>query len=74
MKRIAAIVIAIIAIAFMSWFGTKQYRKRLEQRKHAIGCERRNAEFARRVEATKRDANEELTIGTKKAASWCGFC
>lgn len=68
MKRTITIVSAIIAIAGVSWIGMKQYRTRLAQRRHAIDCEHRNAEFARRVDALKRDAQERFKLGTKKTA------
>jgi hypothetical protein len=65
-KRTIAIVGAVIAIASVSWIGIKEYWVRLEQRRHAIDCEHRNTEFARRVDALKREAHERLKLGTKK--------
>ena len=66
-SRGIAIVAAIIVIAGVSWLGLKKYRTRAEQRKQAIDCEHRNAEFAKRVDGIKQDAHKQLKIGTKNA-------
>ena len=67
-KRTIKIVAAVIFIVGVGWIGTKPYRTRLEQRRHAIDCEHRNTEFERRVDALKREAHERLKLGTKKTA------
>jgi hypothetical protein len=46
---------AIILIAAASWFGVREHR-----------CNVRGAAFARQVETIKREAAEELTLGTNK--------
>jgi hypothetical protein len=54
-KRHRVTVAAIVVIAGVSWFGLKGYH-----------CKLRGAAFARQVESIKRDAAEELKIGTNK--------
>lgn len=46
---------AIVVVAGVSWFGLREYH-----------CKLRGAAFARQVESIKRDAAEELKIGTNK--------
>ena len=53
-KLVLAITIAVIVVGSV-WF-VKQYR-----------CQRRNADFARRLANIKQDAGEQLKIGAKKA-------
>ena len=54
---------AIIAIVTLSWFGLKQRRRDLYR--HA--CREHNAAFQRQIESIKKDAHEQLKVGTKKA-------
>jgi hypothetical protein len=56
LKRTTTIVAAIVVIVGVSWFALKR-----------IDCERRNAAFARKIEAIKQDAHEQLKVGTRKA-------
>ena len=56
MGRKIAVAIAITLIAGGSWFGLKYYR-----------CERRSAVFRHQIESIKKDALEQLKIGTGKA-------
>ena len=53
-------VIAAVVIVGAAWFGIKQYRRHID-------CQRRDAAFERRIQNIKRDAHEQLKIGTKKA-------
>jgi hypothetical protein len=55
MKRRPVALAAIVVIAGVSWFGLREYH-----------CKLRGAAFARQVGSIKRDAAEELKIGTKK--------
>jgi hypothetical protein len=52
----SAFAIVAIALAVVSWLGTKQSR-----------CKKRDEVFARQVAIIKQDASEELKLGTKKA-------
>ena len=61
--RYIAAAAAIIAIATLGWFGLKQRRRDLYR--HA--CREHNAAFQRQLEAIKKDAHEQLKVGTKKA-------
>lgn len=56
MKRDRVALAAIIVVAGVTWFGLREYH-----------CKLRAAAFARQVESTKRDAAEELKIGTNKS-------
>jgi hypothetical protein len=56
MKRHRVALAAIVVIAGVGWFGLREYN-----------CKLRGAALARQVESIKRDAAEELTIGTNKA-------
>ena len=60
LKRRLTVAAPIIVMAGVGWFGLKLYRGQVD-------CNHRAAVFARRVESIKRDAHEQLTIGTKKA-------
>jgi hypothetical protein len=55
-----AIATAVAVTVVFSWFGLREYRSR-------ITCERRGAAFTAQVESIKRDAHEQLKIGTQKA-------
>jgi hypothetical protein len=55
MKRHRVALAAIGVIAGVSWFGLREYH-----------CKLRGAALARQVESIKRDAAEELKIGTNK--------
>src|ERR1700675_513272 len=56
MKRHRVALAAIVVIAGVGWFGLREYN-----------CKLRGAALSRQVESIKRDAAEELTIGTNKA-------
>ena len=47
---------AVVLISGIRWFGVKQHR-----------CKQPDAAFARKIEAIKHDAHDELKIGTKQA-------
>jgi hypothetical protein len=53
--RRVTIVVAIIFVAGIGWFGVKQYR-----------CKQRGAAFSRRVKIVKQDARRQLIVGTNK--------
>ncbi len=70
MRKGVAFAAAILLIAGVSWFGIHRYRiarNRERDAQRQIDCEKRNAAFNRRVEDIKRDAEEQLKVGTKKA-------
>jgi hypothetical protein len=53
---------AIFVAAGVSWIGLKQHQRRQAQ----IACMERDEALINRVESIKRDAHEQLKIGTKK--------
>jgi hypothetical protein len=55
MKAHRVVLATIVVIAAVSWFGFREYH-----------CKLRGAAFTRQVESIKRDATEELKIGTNK--------
>jgi cytochrome c-type biogenesis protein CcmE len=55
-RRRLAIVIVIVAIVGVSWFGLRQYN-----------CQQRHAAFGRQVEIIKRDAHAQIKLGTTKS-------
>jgi hypothetical protein len=55
MKRPRLALAAIVVLVGVSWFGLREYH-----------CKLRGAVFARQVESIKRDAAEELKIGTNR--------
>ena len=59
LKRRTTITSAIVVAAGVSWFALKLYRDQ-------IACNKRGAAYALRVESIERDANEKLSIGTKR--------
>jgi hypothetical protein len=60
--RSITVVAAIVVAAGVSWIGLKQHQRRQAH----IACIERDEAFTQRVESIKRDAREQLKIGTKK--------
>ncbi len=59
LKRRTAITFSIVAVAVVSWFALKLYRDQ-------VACNKRSVAFALQVESIKHEANEKLSIGTKR--------
>jgi hypothetical protein len=59
LERRTAIISSIVVVAAVSWVALKLYRDQ-------IACNKRGAAYALRVESIERDANEKLSIGTKR--------
>ena len=60
-------VAAIVVAAGVSWVGLRQHQRRQARIRQAyIACIERDEAFTQRVESIKRDAREQLKIGTKK--------
>lgn len=55
-------VAAIVVATGVSWIGLKQHHRRQAY----LACIKRDEAFTQRVESIKRDAHEQLKIGTKK--------
>jgi hypothetical protein len=58
-KAKIALVVVVLALASLCWFGLGQYRARM-------ACKQRGAALVVRTEDIKRDAHNELAIGVKK--------
>jgi hypothetical protein len=67
LKRSVIVAAAIAATACVSWFEINRHRTQAKLAR-AADCEQRNALINQRVESLKKDAQERLKIGTKKAS------